>query len=76
MTRNKYGTKYGEIKFSNGWMSLGHVVATRFYKREGAGFSGWVVRSARTGHYSDPRPNREMAVSTLMEMYSAEEDLR
>lgn len=37
--------------------------ATRFYKREGAGFSGWVV--SRGSHYGDSIPNKREAMKHL-----------
>lgn len=39
------------------------ATATRFLKKEGAGFSGWVVHS---GHdYTDPIPNKPAAMAAL-----------
>lgn len=37
--------------------------ATRFYKRDGADFSGWVVRSGLD--YTDPIPNKPEAMEAL-----------
>jgi len=39
--------------------------ATRFYKRDGAGFSGWVVSAGGGLSYSDPIPNKREAMAQL-----------
>jgi hypothetical protein len=39
--------------------------ATRFYKREGASFSGWVVSSSGGLNYGDPIPNKRAALRDL-----------
>lgn len=40
------------------------ATATRFYKRDGAGHSGWVVNSG-PDDYSDSIPNKREAMKTL-----------
>jgi hypothetical protein len=46
----------------------GRVEAQRYYKSEGASFSGWIVRST-TDRFSlsDPIPNKASAIKHLME---------
>jgi len=39
--------------------------ATRFYKKEGAGFSGWVVSSHGGLNYGDSVPNKRQAMKEL-----------
>jgi hypothetical protein len=39
--------------------------ATRFYKKDGADFSGWVVSSHGGLNYGDPMPNKREAVKHL-----------
>ncbi|MBP5906809.1 hypothetical protein F3K40_15230 [Streptomyces sp. LBUM 1478] len=39
--------------------------ATRFYKKEGAGFSGWVVSSHGGLNYGDSIPNKRQAMKEL-----------
>lgn len=39
------------------------AVATRYYTRDGADFTGWVVEGS--GTYSDPIPNKRQAMQTL-----------
>lgn len=39
--------------------------ATRYYKRDGATFSGWIVASHGDGSHSDPIPNKREAMAQL-----------
>jgi hypothetical protein len=43
------------------------VEAVRFYKTEGAGFTGWIVRSTTDPcDYSDPIPTKGEAIAMLL----------
>lgn len=42
--------------------------ATRFYKREGASFSGWIISQPSNGNYNtEPIPNKRQAAAALRE---------
>lgn len=43
--------------------------ATRYYKRDGANFSGWIVRSGL--NHSDPIPNKREAIQSLRHSVAA-----
>jgi hypothetical protein len=54
----------------SGRMTLGHITATRFYKSEGASFSGWVVSNEEDRfHYSDPIASKARAIEIMKAMY-------
>jgi len=51
-------------------MQLAHIRAKRFYKADGATFSGWVVSNDIDPHHcSDPISNRTDAIATMYSMY-------
>jgi hypothetical protein len=46
----------------------GIVEALRYYQSEGAGFSGWIVRSTTDQYsYSDPIPTKPEAIEILLD---------
>jgi len=58
------------VKLQSGSLELGHIEATRFYKSDGCGFTGWVARDTiHTFNYSDPLPNEKEAREVMKEMY-------
>lgn len=45
----------------------GEAIARRFYKSEGAAFSGWIVSDPDQLGFSDPIPTAEEAIATLLQ---------
>jgi hypothetical protein len=59
-----------KLKASGRVMTLAWIEATRFYASRD-GLSGWVVRNNEDrSHYSDPLPNRNEAIKTMIRMYN------
>jgi hypothetical protein len=50
------------------WYECGDYVAERFYKSDGASFTGWIVRTKiGSRNYSDPISNKRDALRLLTE---------
>lgn len=51
-------------------MRLGHILAVCFHKKDGAGFSGWVVSNDLDQyHYTDSISTRAEALRSMKAMY-------
>lgn len=62
MTARAYVDHGGRIERKDG-----QVEAVRYYKTDGANFSGWIVRSNRDIYsYSDPIPTKAEAIKAML----------